>query len=366
MPRSPAAFLLLVATVAAPAQEAKYSKAEKADAAAAAVIEKQKLVGTAVVVIDGGKVVWSKGYGYADREKKVAVDPAATQFRWASISKSVTAVAALQLVEAGKLDLDADVRKYVPEFPDHGETITARQLLCHQGGIVHYTNGKVVKTEKKYAEPHPFADVVVALDTFKDSPLVNRPGEKYAYSTHGYILLSAVVQRAGKETFAEQVKARIADPLQMQGFRPDRQWEEIPGRAVGYTRAGDEINRRPADRDPDVSWKLGGGGYTSPATALAAFGVGLLNRKLVSEKTEKLMWTRTKPTGEKGEQPYGLGFALGTTPGGVKWVGHSGSQEKTRTFLMLDPVGKRGVAVMTNSEWAGTKPIAEAVLDAIK
>ena len=70
------------------------------------------------------------------------------------------------------------------------------------------------------------------LDTFKASPLVNRPGEKYAYSTHGYVLLSAVVQRAGSQRFADQVKARLADPLRMTGFHPDYEWEAIPHRAV--------------------------------------------------------------------------------------------------------------------------------------
>lgn len=365
MPRFLALLALLIPS-AAVAQPAPYAKADKADAAAAVVIAKQELVGTAVVVIDGGAIAWAKGYGHADREAGVAVEPAATQFRWASVSKPVTAIAALQLVEKGLLDLDADVRKYVPEFPDHGERITVRQLLCHQGGIVHYTNGTVVKTERKYADPHPFADVVTALDTFKESELVNKPGEKYAYSTHGYILLSAVVQRAGKQRFAEQVKTRIADPLGMTGFRPDYEWEDIPNRAAGYLKKVGPVVRRPAGPNDDVSWKLGGGGYTSPATALAAFGVGLLNRKLVNEKTEALMWTPTRPTGENADRPYGLGFALGTTPGGVKWVGHGGSQAKTRTSLMLDPAGKRGVAVMTNSEWANPAALAAAVLDAIR
>ena len=159
------------------------------------------------------------------RKRRSRVDPATTQFRWASISKPVTAIAALQLVEKGLLDLDADVRTYVPEFPEKDFKITARQLLCHQAGIVHYDNGKVVPTEKKYKEAHPFADVVTALDTFKESPLLSVPGEKYSYTTHGFILLSAVVQRAGKEKFADQVHTRIAKPLGMSGFRPDYEWE---------------------------------------------------------------------------------------------------------------------------------------------
>src|SRR5207249_3472495 len=133
---------------------------EALDKLARAEFDKQKLVGTAVGVIVDGKVAYLKGYGFADRESMGEVDPAKHSFRWASCSKMVTAVAALQLAEAGKLDLDADVRTYVPEFPDKGVKITARQLLCHQGGIVHYANGKVVTTETKYTVEHPYADVV--------------------------------------------------------------------------------------------------------------------------------------------------------------------------------------------------------------
>lgn len=350
------AFVLFCAVAPALAQEHPYPHAGKVDAAIQAEVDRTGIVGLAAVVIDGGEIAWTKGYGYADREDKVPVDPAATQFRWASISKPVTAVAALQLAEEGRLDLDADIRFYVPEFPDKGARITARDLLRHQGGIVHYANGEVVRTEKVYAEPHPFADVIKALDTFKDSPLVAPPGRKFSYSTHGYILLSAVVERAGKERFADQVQARIAGPLGMANFRPDYQWEEIPGRAAGYSREGEkmdgEIVRRTDAEDEDVSWKLGGGGFTSPATDLARFGVGLIGRKLVSEETEELMWAVNKPADPEGAKPYGLGFFVIDRPDGTKWVGHDGSQAKARTCLMLDPSGKRGIALMSNSEWA--------------
>ena len=159
------AVLLIYVTSPASGQTAPYAHAARVDAAVKSEIGKEKLVGSAVVVIDEGRIVWMKGYGYADREMAIAVDPAATQFRWASISKSVTAVAALQLVEQGLLNLDADVRAYVPEFPDKGTKITTRNLLCHQAGIVHYSNGTVVRTARDYQVPHPFADVVVAALT---------------------------------------------------------------------------------------------------------------------------------------------------------------------------------------------------------
>ena len=169
------AFLLVVplpVAAQAPALEAA------ADRAAWAQFEKQNLVGLAVGVVEEGKVAYLKGFGYADREACTPVDPGKTLFRWASCSKPLTAIAALQLAETGKLDLDADVRDYVPEFPDKGTPITARQLLCHQGGIVHYINGKVIRTKREYDAEHPFEDVVLALDTFKESPLVGKPGRE--------------------------------------------------------------------------------------------------------------------------------------------------------------------------------------------
>lgn len=322
-----------------------------------AEMKREEIVGMAVVVIEGGKIAWSKGYGFADRETKVPVDPAITQFRWASISKPVTAIAALQLSEKGLLDLDADVRTFVPEFPDKGAKITPRELLCHQGGIVHYTNGPVVRTKRAYSDPHPFADVVVALDTFKDSPLVNTPGTTYSYSTHGFILLSAVVERAGKQRFADQVAARIARPLGMAGVRPDYEWEDIPNRAIGYVRNDGVISRREREPDDGVSWKLGGGGFTSPATDLARFGIGLLDHRLVSAATERLMWTANKPAA------YGLGFQVFQLPDGRKLVGHNGIQPKARTALLLDPLAKNGIVLMTSSEWVDAIKLARTLMD---
>ena len=168
-------------------------------------IAKQSLVGAALGIIVDGEIAYLKGYGLEDRENKIPVTRK-TLFRWASISKSLTSVAAMQLYEKNLLDLHKDVRSYVPEFPDKNTLVTTRDLLCHQGGIVHYTNGKVIKTERQYDTPNPFESVILALDTFKDSPLVNQPGEKFSYTTHGYILLSAVIERAGGESFASQVE----------------------------------------------------------------------------------------------------------------------------------------------------------------
>lgn len=120
--------------------------AEDAAAVDEAVVEQikeQGLVGVAVGLLYEGEIVYLKGYGLADRERHMPVTTA-TVFNWASNSKPLCAVAAMQLVEQDRLDLDADVRSYVPEFPDHGRQITMCELLCHQSGIPHYSNGRIV------------------------------------------------------------------------------------------------------------------------------------------------------------------------------------------------------------------------------
>ncbi len=335
-------LLCLVPFFDTPAEKAF---AAKVDAAVAAEMTRQEAVGCAFGILRDGKVVYLKGHGWADREKKVPVTTD-TLFRWASISKTITAVAAMQLVEQGKLDLDQDVRFYVPEFPDKGHKLTVRQVLCHQAGIVHYINGKVIKTQREYSTPHPYEDVVLALDTFKDSPLVATPGEKYSYSTHGYILASAIVERAGKQKFADQVAARICKPLGLTTLQPDYQWIDLPHRAVGYLRRNKEIV---PSTNTDVSWKLGGGGFISSIEDMAKYAQGLLDHKLCSTATERLMWEAQKTA--RGElTKYGLGFGVEKTPEGRPRVSHSGSQEKTKTMMILYPKERTAYVFMTNSE----------------
>ena len=331
----------------------------------------QELVGLAVGIIQDGQIAYLKGYGLADREQHVPVTRQ-TMFRWASISKSLTAVAAMQLWERGKLNLDRDVRRYVPEFPDKGTPIRVRHLLCHQGGIVHYTNGKVIRIKRDYPVAHPFENVIYALDTFRESPLVNEPGEKYSYTTHGYILLSAVVERAGKQKFAHQVRDRIAKPLKLATLQPDYQWEEIPHRAVGYRQRGGQVE---VSTNTDVSWKLGGGGFISNIDDLAKFAAGLLNHRLVKPASRQKMWARQMTSG--GEQTkYALGFSFNhyrdgelhtwkANGTGIEIVGHSGSQEKTKTWMALSPQKKLGVVVMSNSEYASPRRLAGRLLEVV-
>lgn len=321
-----------------------HSLKQATDAFVLKEMKRQQAVGAAVGIIRGRQIIYLKAYGFEDRDKNIACSRQ-TLFRWASISKPVTAVAAMQLWDRGQLKLNQDIRELIPEFPQKPQSISMRQLLCHQGGIVHYRNGKVIRSRRKYHSKHPFKSVILALDRFKESPLLFKPGEKFSYTTHGFILASAVVERAAGKEFWPFVRKNIAQPLKMKTFQPDYQWLKLPHRAVGYRRVGDSVIK---SSDTDVSWKLGGGGFISNIDDLAAFGLGLIKGQLVSPKAEALMWTRQKTSAGK-RTGYGLGFGV-SGKGRSLLVSHSGGQEKTRTLLMIRPKKGLGVVFMTNSE----------------
>ena len=343
--------LAAFSAVAAP----QFKSVRQIDAAVRKEMAKQQAVGVAVGLIKNNRIVYLKGYGYADREKRTRVDRN-TMFRWASISKCLTAVAALQLREQKTLKLYLPVRTYVPEFPDKHPPIKTLQLLSHLGGIVHYSNGRVIRTEREYDTPHPYEDVILALDTFKESPLVSRPGVRHSYSSHGFILASAVVQRAGKQKFADQVNERIAKPAGMTTLQPDYQWVDIPNRAAGYIKKDGKVVR---DTDTDVSWKLGGGGFISNIDDLALFATGLLSDTFMERRTRVLLWMPQRTNARKPIE-YALGFNVSGVGKDLK-ISHSGSQEKAKTRMVLYPNRGTGVVVMCNSRHVNPGDITTAL-----
>ena len=217
------------------------------DEAVEAEMQRQQLVGVAIGIVREGAVVLTKGYGFADFENQVPVTTQ-TVFNWASNSKPLTAMAAMQLVQKKKLDLDADVRKYVPEFAPQGPPITVRQLMCHQSGLPHWTNGRVVPSPDLDAEAMESIDPLVTVRRFSQTPLLFEPGSRFSYSSYGYILLSAVIEQAGRESFYVQIEKRIARPLGLESLQLDMA-ENHADWAVGYTRNQGSRLGGPAGRD---------------------------------------------------------------------------------------------------------------------
>ena len=164
-----------------------------------------QIPGLSIAILHRGELRYDEQLGFADLEQLVPVT-GLTRFRIGSVSKALTAVFLMELVEAGSINLDAPIRSYLPSFPDKGHTITLRQLAGHLGGIRHYEEGE----STNYL---PIRGMEASLERFADDPLLHLPGSAYKYSTYGYVLLGAVLESACEATFESCLGAKVITPL---------------------------------------------------------------------------------------------------------------------------------------------------------
>jgi serine beta-lactamase-like protein LACTB len=300
---------------------------------------RQKIPGLSIAVAERGRLAWSAGFGLADIENRVPVK-AETVFRLGSISKPITAVAAMQLWEEGKLDLDAPVQKYVPSFPEKPWPITPRQLLAHLGGIRHYNTREEVDSTSHYT------DSLAPLGVFRADPLVAEPGTGFHYTTFGYVLLGVVVESAAAVPFVEHLKARVFAPAAMETARDDHVYDLIPNRARGYALRPDGSLRNA--NLADTSNKIAGGGMASTAVDLVKFALAVRANTLLKPATVSVMFTPQKTAGAETIR-YGLGWYVDPV-GGRPAAYHGGSQQGVHTFLVMLPRDGTVVALMCNLE----------------
>jgi CubicO group peptidase (beta-lactamase class C family) len=300
-----------------------------------------------VAVAMQNELRWSNGYGLADIENFVPAK-AHTVYRLGSISKPITAVAVMQLVERGKLDLDAPVQKYVPSFPAKPWPVTTRHLLSHLSGIRHYRNEAEVNSTRHYT------DMLEPLRIFQDDPLLFEPGARFSYTTYGYNLLGAVAESASGLRFADYLRENVFRPAGMDKIGADDHFRIIPNRARGYRKspAGEIQNCNLAD----TSNKIPGGGMSSTVEDLVKFGLAVQTHVLLKKDTVEQMFTRQKTTAGQAVD-YGLGFAIREFED-KRSAGHGGSQQGVNTFLHMLPADGVAVAVMLNLE--GGRPIEVA------
>ena len=328
----------------------------KLEASIAKFMKAGSVPGISVAVVEKGEYIWSAGFGMADLENSV---PATSQtlYRLASISKPLTATGAMQLWEQGKLDLDAPVQKYCPEFPKKETVITTREVLGHLAGIRHYRSDSPDDLEvynvKYFADP-----IEGGLQFFENDPLVEKPGNHFHYSTQGYTLVGCVLQGASGEKYVPYMQEHVFQPTHMQDTQVDNRYTIIPHRTRFYQKdkSGQVVN---ADF-LDSSYKIPGGGWLSSAGDMARFEVAMLKDQLVRRATRDLMWTPLKPA-DGSEDEYGLGWGVRKNAGFYA-IGHSGSQQGTSTSILLAPDQQAGIVVLINMEGAGASELAQELL----
>ncbi len=292
--------------------------------------------GCAVAVVERGRVILARGYGLADLDRQTPITPR-TVFEIASLSKQFTAASVLLLAERGRLSLNDDVRRYLPELPRYDATITLNHLLHHTSGLPSYID-LLVRSGKRYQDVTTDADALAALAG--QPRLEFPPGAAFKYSDTGYFLLSLVVRRATGKTLREFAAENLFAPLGMSDTQIlDDSTRRIPRRAAAYSPAagggfqGNESN-----------WEQTGDGAVNTTVLDLARWDGNFYSGAVGGKT--LIDAMTTPGSLAGGRPlsYGGGLFLDRFHG-LRRVRHPGSWGGYCAELMRLP--DQGLSVIT-------------------
>lgn len=348
--RSGLVFALFVSFLAA---EVPTSKIPDLERLAAAGIERAHIPALSVSIQSGDGPAFDAAWGFSDLENLVPASHR-TIFRLASLSKPFTATAALQLVEEGKLDLDAEIQRYLPAFHRKQWPVTMRELLSHLSGIRGY-QGEEMESTRHYV------DVIQALQIFENDPLLHEPGTRFLYSSYGFNLAGAVVQAIAGVPFATFVEQRILRPAGATTMRPDDVYAIIANRARGYDLSSGGTIRNCGLAD--TSNKLPGGGWVAASSDISHFARALMDEKLLKRETLNLMW-RSNRLKDGSTNSYGLGWNI-EHRNAYLVATHGGGQQGTSAFLLVCPERKISVVVLANLEGAPVREITLELFDEI-
>ena len=299
----------------------------------------------AVLVARDGEVLLDRGYGFANREWSVPND-GDTKFRLGSVTKQFTAVAIMLLNERGLVDLDAPVKTYLPDAPAAWDGVTVRHLLTHTAGVPNFTDFDDYGASKTLP-----ATMDSLIGRFRDRPLDFQPGEGWSYSNSGYILLTAIVEKASGKSYAEFVAETLFQPLGMADSGYDSHAAVLPRRASGYAPTARGIVN--ADYI-DMSIPQGAGALYSTTRDLLKWEQGLFGGRLLTPASLALLTTPVR-------NQYAFGLAV-TQAGGNTTIAHSGGIEGFNTHMAWDPDRRMTVIVLGNLNGPGSDQVAGSLM----
>jgi CubicO group peptidase (beta-lactamase class C family) len=310
----------------------------------------------AVLIAQGGKPLLAEAYGLADREAKI-VNTADTQFRFGSMGKMFTAVAIMQLAEAGKLDLTAPIGRYLTDYPnaDIATKVTINNLLTHSGGTGDIFTPEYFARRLEVKDPKDY----VAL--FGARPPRFAPGERQEYSNYGFMLLGRIVEVVSGQSYDDYIAAHIFAPAHMAATGNQPETVVLPHRAVGYMGSGPRL-KSAVDTLP---WRgtPAGGGYSTVGD-LEMFADALMANRLLDAPHTKLLTTGgfTGPGGRL------LRYDFGASSGdGRRYYGHNGGAPGMNGELRIFPAepghAAATVVVLANRDPPAATAVANFISD---
>lgn len=341
-------ILIALAPPVAHAQSSRELLVKRLDSLAGAPIHEGRAVGISAAVVRGTDTLLLKGYGKADLEHNVPT-PDDAVYEIGSVTKQFTAAAILKLRDEGKLDLDADVTRYLPTYPTLGQKLPVRRLLDHTSGIKGMTEIPEFRSLRVRRLPR---DSGVAL--FSALPFEFAPGEAMIYNNSAYFLLGLIVEKVSGVSYEDYVEQKLFAPLGMRSSRYCSNTEVVERRAHGYDYEGREIRR--ADY-LDHTWPYAAGSLCSTARDLVTWLTALHGGKVLSQRSYAEMTTPAR-LNDGTELRYGMGLSIGTDVRGARHIGHGGAISGYTSDASWYPDAQLAVVVLMNS----TGPVSPSAL----
>lgn len=335
-------MLLLLATVTA--------HADKVDDDIKRQMQLRHTPGLSLAVIQDGKLVKAKGYGFANLELDVPATPQ-TVYQLASLTKQFTATAIMLLVQDNKLGLDDRISRYLDGTPDTWKDITLRHLLTHTSGIPDYLTDEAVRSVHD-TTPEKIMQSVTGR------PLDFVPGAKHDYSNINYVLLASIVQKVSGKTYDAFLTERVFRPLGMTSTRRANPSDLIPNRAAGYSWRDARLQN--SDYLDPTLWDNGDGGILTTLLDMAKWDAALNGDMILTAASKWQMWTPVRLNDGK-THPYGFGWAVDEFQGHRR-ISHNGGRPGASTNISRYVDDRLTIIVLANEDNNGSAPeIAERV-----
>lgn len=297
-------------------------------------VERTDAPSLSVSVGQGGKVLLSVAAGFANKSDNDKAD-SNTQYRTGSVSKVIGTTAFMHLLEQKKVNLNDEVRHFLPYLPDHYNPIQIKHILTHTSGIRHYRFGE-------YGTNTHYSSLKDATKVFRDDDLLFAPGTRYQYSTYGINLLQGVIENVTEQPLAAYLETMLFNPVGMTNTELEVKGNESSQYAVGYRSF---LSNMPV-KDIDVSNKYIGGGMRTTPTDLVVMVQAINQGKVMSEKTKKLMLSIPFPTVAADRA---LGWRWMEHKGRKAFV-HSGAINGFESFLAHFVKDDITIALMVNQD----------------
>ncbi|WP_445382989.1 serine hydrolase domain-containing protein [Robiginitalea sp. IMCC43444] len=318
------------------------------------ITAREDIVGTSITIGLADSILFSKGYGLADRELKVPTQDY-HKFRIYSLSKHITAIAAAKLHEDGLLDLDKKIIEYIPFLDENLHMITSRQLIGHIAGIRAYKDEEWQKVSNSVCIT-PFESII----SFQNDPLEFKPGEAYSYTSFGYVLLSAVIEKVSGQPFMEYLEESFFKPLKLNITLDNAdEIDNLTAKPYEYWK-GTMYNARYANN----TCKFGGGGFSASSKDVVLFNLAVHQGKVLNQESLNMVMTSMRlNNGDKTN--YGFGLQYDTDAKGRYYAWHSGRSRGGRNALVIYPKKKLVVCISANTNGDGIVEEAESIAQSV-